>query len=695
MSTPHSTLQDYQPFDGIGRLMELHRATLAYVEQIQDYVREHVADWNPEDFDEVLQDLKTDGFTVAVVGRMNSGKSTFLNAFCREYVSPVNVTNSTVAPIRIHHDDRHRAVVWFFPEDDHPHRQGTGGAGGARQTAQEQKHSERLTSRITSFLRGGVRGSIGRKSRTRAMRKESPPKRGRKRKNRPPAATSSQPAKDLVSREISIENLRDYVDYVCNDKNEKRVAFVDVTVDGPLLKKGLILIDSPGIGGLNRVIEQPLLRSLLCSVDAAMIIYSSSANLGREEMDFLLKEVRIKARQGKVFLVQNGFRGRWDDDAEHGKKMDRVRQTTEANVRREYDAQRTEQDPERFEVEIMQVDAAQAWKGVESHRSELVASSGLNVVQSAVEQYLRHEFGRRRLHAVRRKLVEDLRAIRAAFRQELGLLAQRRDDVQDIREEFDKFRHSMEEEKEKKREAAATEIEQLVERARKDFLAHMRAFCVRKKRDLNDRTFSEINERINQELETEVEIWSARNFTEPGAQYQRRIRETFESVERPLRQRIEKEFARINDSLGPPVEKIAPSMWSPKSQALQIPELDVEVGVIRRYFDWLPLVDSSIDTLKEEIDGAFSQIQQAAGGWRREMRSALTRSCRDSIDRLYRQRVEVTRKVLGRVHEHLKKERKERDKEKKVVESRVAMLDDFMAQLDRLGKRIDTVEVGP
>lgn len=695
MSTQHSTLQDYQPFDGVGRLVELHRAALAYVEEIQDFMREYMPDWGTEDLDDVLQELRTDGFRVAVVGRMNSGKSTFLNAFCGQYVSPVNVINNTVAPIRVHHDNHHRAVVWFFPEEDHPQRQDTGGVSGAGQTAQDQERSERLTSRLIPFLRGGARGLTGRQAQASATRTGPPPRNGRQNKSRPPAEKSSPPDADLESQAISLKNLRDYVDYTRNKDNEKRVAFVDVGVDGPLFQKGLILIDSPGIGGLNRIIEQPLLRSLLGSVDAALLVYSSSGNLGREEMDFLLKEVRIKARQGKVFVVQNGFRNSWDDDAQHQEKMDRVRKTTEANVRREYEAQRTEQDPERFEVEILPVDAAQAWKGIETHRPELLEGSGLPGVQAEVERYLQHKFGRRRLHSVRRKLIGDLRAIRAASRQELGLLERRREDVQDIRDEFDVFRGSLEEEKNREREAAATAIKKLIGQARKDFLTHMSTFCTRKKNALNNRMFTEINARINRELESEVDIWSARNLTEPGAPFQRSLQEVFDSVERPLRKRIEVEFARINEALGLPVEKITPSTWDPKPQALSIPEFDVEVGILRRMFDWLPIVDGSIGTLRTEIDKAFSQIKEAVTEWTREVTSALKRSCRDSIDRLYRQRVEVTRKVFVRVFEHLKKERKELDKEKQTVGSRVAMLDDFLAQLDRLEERIDTVEDGP
>lgn len=694
MVSQQTTSQEYRPFDEIGQLVELHRAVLGYIEQIQNYVREHVPDGNADDFDEVLQTLKTDGFGVAVVGRMRTGKSTFLNAFCGQYISPVSVNNCTVAPIKIHYGTHRRAEVWFFPKEDHPLASIADGAGGLSQVAREQERTERLTARLIPLLRGGAHRLIGRKSRRGKKSKASSAKHDGASGSPATASNASQRPNVLVSKEIPFEDLKYYVDYNYNDKNEKCVAFVDVAVDGSLFKKGLILIDSCGIGGLNESIEQPMMRGLLPSVDAALLVYSSKGNLGRQEMNYLLKEVRIKARQGKVFIVQNCHRDRWDTDSVFREKMERVRQKTAADILREYEIQRTDQDPESFEVEILQVDSAQAWKGVEDHRQELVVDSGLPAVQSAVECYLQHEFGQRRLQGVRRKLMDDLSAIRADALRELGLLDQRKGDVQDIKNEFDAFVDSMMEDKDWQREAAATAIKQLVARARKEFLSYMREICRRKKKSLNSWTFCEINAEINQDLQNAVEIWSARHVTEPGAPYQHRIRKVFESVERPLRNRIEKEFARINDRLALPVETIAPSTWSPNTQTLPVPELDVEVSLLRRWFDFIPGVEDSIDTLKNEIDKALLQIEQAASVWSRELETALSRSCRDSIDRLYRQRLVVTRRVFIRVAEHLKKTGTELEREKKAVEVRVSRLDEFLAQLDQLAERINTVTVG-
>ncbi|MFD5584295.1 dynamin family protein [Streptomyces sp. NPDC058733] len=79
-------------------------------------------------------------------------------------------------------------------------------------------------------------------------------------------------------REISLEELAEWAAESGNPDNDKRVAFVDVRVRHPLLASGLVLLDTPGAGGLVGAHAQAVLTAARDS-DAMLVVVEHMAPL--------------------------------------------------------------------------------------------------------------------------------------------------------------------------------------------------------------------------------------------------------------------------------------------------------------------------------------------------------------------------------------------------------------------------------
>ncbi len=66
----------------------------------------------------------------------------------------------------------------------------------------------------------------------------------------------------------------------------KVVELVEVGLPNPFLERGITLVDTPGVGGLNAAHAAATL-AFLPSADALIFVTDASAELSRPELDFL------------------------------------------------------------------------------------------------------------------------------------------------------------------------------------------------------------------------------------------------------------------------------------------------------------------------------------------------------------------------------------------------------------------------
>ena len=91
---------------------------------------------------------------------------------------------------------------------------------------------------------------------------------------------------------VTLDALSDWVSEVGNPANAKKVERVDVTVTSPLLKQGLVIVDTPGMGGLGAGHAAATL-GFLPFADGLILVSDASAELSAAELSFLQRATEL------------------------------------------------------------------------------------------------------------------------------------------------------------------------------------------------------------------------------------------------------------------------------------------------------------------------------------------------------------------------------------------------------------------
>lgn len=97
--------------------------------------------------------------------------------------------------------------------------------------------------------------------------------------------------KDL-SDPVPVADLGSWVSEVGNPKNHKGVERVEVTVPSPFLEQGLVLVDTPGMGGLGAGHAAATL-GFLPFADGLIFVSDASTELSQPEVDFLRRAIEL------------------------------------------------------------------------------------------------------------------------------------------------------------------------------------------------------------------------------------------------------------------------------------------------------------------------------------------------------------------------------------------------------------------
>ncbi len=89
-----------------------------------------------------------------------------------------------------------------------------------------------------------------------------------------------------ITQTITISEVNDWVSEIGNPGNHKRVDRVEIIVPSPLLKQGLVIVDTPGMGGLGAGHAAATL-SFLPFADGLIFVSDASAELSAPEVEFL------------------------------------------------------------------------------------------------------------------------------------------------------------------------------------------------------------------------------------------------------------------------------------------------------------------------------------------------------------------------------------------------------------------------
>jgi len=176
------------------------------------------------------------------------------------------------------------------------------------------------------------------------------------------------------SVEIEVEQLTAFVSEEQNPNNAKKVDKVIVYHSSHFLKEGLILVDTPGVGSIHQH-NTRLTREYIPNVDAALFLFSADPPLTELEQNFLKL---ILPFIPQIFFVLN------KKDYLQPASLEKVLQ-----FNRQIIEKLTGQAPT-----IWPISALNALKAKQQNDQQLLAESGLDQLQTSLQNFLMNHRGR-------------------------------------------------------------------------------------------------------------------------------------------------------------------------------------------------------------------------------------------------------------------------------------------------------------
>jgi signal recognition particle receptor subunit beta len=212
--------------------------------------------------------------------------------------------------------------------------------------------------------------------------------------------------------------LPDYVTEKGNPQNVRQVKVVRVAVPSALLRNGLQLVDTPGVGSVYEHNTETT-RDFLEQVDGAILLVASDPPISRGECEFLME---MKPHVARLFVVQN--------------KIDQLR-PAEATESLEFTEGVLCDVLGRGEVEVFPLSAREALEAQLSGDKERLESSGLLRFVEELRRFQAEEQAQTLVASVVRNALE------VAEDEQLGLDLERQAmtmSLEDIENRFNDFR---------------------------------------------------------------------------------------------------------------------------------------------------------------------------------------------------------------------------------------------------------------
>jgi hypothetical protein len=125
---------------------------------------------------------------------------------------------------------------------------------------------------------------------------------------------AADPDSDPVSEEIPFAELADYVSEAGNPANKRGIRMVEIGVPQPVLAGGLVVVDTPGVGGLASP-ESAATMAAATAADAVIFATSAAQELTAPEME-LLETVAASCPHVLITLTKTDMYPAWHRIAE-------------------------------------------------------------------------------------------------------------------------------------------------------------------------------------------------------------------------------------------------------------------------------------------------------------------------------------------------------------------------------------------
>jgi hypothetical protein len=277
---------------------------------------------------------------------------------------------------------------------------------------------------------------------------------------------------DNRKEEISLSDMGDFVTEKGNPQNKRGVKYVEAFYPNDLLKEGVRIIDTPGVGSVFRH-NTDVAYAYLPYVDAGIFVVTADPPLGHSEHQFL-KDVR--AYVDKLFFVLNKI------DTVDEKDLKEAATFTGDILTR--DLARP--------VELWPISAKRALEGKLNNDSEKLALSRLPVLEDHLRRFLHHEKGRVFLDAIISALLRHVADESMAYKLEQEAAKLSVDALKRKIAEFEEHARTTESERDQKTFILEGQIKKLFERLDSDL------------EQLKKAEISTLVREVEQEFETRV-----------------------------------------------------------------------------------------------------------------------------------------------------------------------------------------------
>ncbi len=206
-----------------------------------------------------------------------------------------------------------------------------------------------------------------------------------------------------IEEEIALDALARYVT-TANGGEAYRVSRVDVQLPDPLMETGVVLVDTPGIGGVDEV-HAAITDAILPDADALVLVLSALRPASVGELDFAQRA--LATRPATIIALTMA-----DKVIDVGERVDRARERLATYLNLPAD-----------ELRVLPVSATEAWAARLAGDQSRLEASGLPELEHEVWTTLLTEAAARRLYAATDNLLERLTEASAPVAAELAALA--------------------------------------------------------------------------------------------------------------------------------------------------------------------------------------------------------------------------------------------------------------------------------
>jgi uncharacterized protein YbcI len=194
--------------------------------------------------------------------------------------------------------------------------------------------------------------------------------------------SAGQPRTERIS--VNVEQLPRYASESGNPDNRERLSYVEVGIPRPLLAGGLVLVDTPGVGGLSSV-HGAATMAALPSADAVLLVSDASQEYTAPELE-LLRQATAVCPNVACVLTKTDLYPDWRVIA---------------------DLDRGHLERAGFKAELFTVSSTMRWQALLGGDTEINAESGY----PDLVRYLRKEVLGRADELARRSILHDVLAV--------------------------------------------------------------------------------------------------------------------------------------------------------------------------------------------------------------------------------------------------------------------------------------------